>query len=548
MFIPILFVFLPIFAAILLYLFKNEKFSNIVFVTQGILILLFIYYAYHLKANPNHALVVFGGFDETFAISFYNDRLSLSFLGLGIFIWMMILLYTFNTNKKENKFLFFLMFLQGVFFGLVQTNDLFNMFVFLELGTVLVTILIAYKKTGLSFKAGLYYLLLNTVGAMFFLIGIILIYYVFGTINIRIIMTNMHLYANYNIIKLAYVFMIAGISVKAALFPLFTWLPRAHGVAQSTISALLSGLIIKGALYMFIRINIYMFSSAQYMMHDFFFYLGAITALTGVIFALAQNNLKLILAYSTVSQIGLIFMGLSQTVYLSYFGGFMHIFSHAIFKALLFLCVGIIIKHYQTKKVTEIRGLMRTMPLIGIVTLVGVLSVTGLPLFNGYVSKSFIKYGFSNDHFKMALYYLINLGTITYFIKFSQIFIGVKQDIQKTRNLKQNSSVIILALSSLFVGIFYKQIATYLYSIDLSYLSLFDLMAYLEYIVFVIVGFVIYKYLILNDGLLIKKIRQFKLTFEHANYLFIVYLIVVAIFTFYERSSTFISLVVSLLL
>jgi multicomponent Na+:H+ antiporter subunit D len=358
----------------------------------------------------------------------------------------------------------------------------------------------------------------------------------------------MHLYANYNIIKLAYVFMIAGISVKAALFPLFTWLPRAHGVAQSTISALLSGLIIKGALYMFIRINIYMFSSAQYMMHDFFFYLGAITALTGVIFALAQNNLKLILAYSTVSQIGLIFMGLSQTVYLSYFGGFMHIFSHAIFKALLFLCVGIIIKYYQTKKVTEIRGLMRTMPLIGIVTLVGVLSVTGLPLFNGYVSKSFIKYGFSNDHFKMALYYLINLGTITYFIKFSQIFIGVKQDIQKTRNLKQNSSVIILALSSLFVGIFYKQIATYLYSIDLSYLSLFDLMAYLEYIVFVIVGFVIYKYLILNDGLLIKKIRQFKLTFEHANYLFIVYLIVVAIFTFYERSSTFISLVVSLLL
>jgi multicomponent Na+:H+ antiporter subunit D len=546
MFIPILFVFLPILAAILLYLFKNEKFSHIVFLTQGIMIALFVYYVFYLKANPNHALIVFGGFDVRYAISFYNDRLSLSFLGLGIFIWMMILLFTFNTNKKENKFLFFLMFLQGVFLGLIQTNDLFNMFVFLELGTVLVTILIAYKKTGLSFKAGIYYLLLNTVGAMFFLIGIILIYYVFGTINIRIIMDTMPLYANYDIIKLAYVFMIAGISVKAALFPVFTWLPRAHGVAQSTISALLSGLIIKGALYMFIRVNIYMFSSLSLRMNEFFFYLGAITALVGIIFALAQNNLKLILAYSTVSQVGLIFMGLSQTVYLSYFGGFMHIFSHAVFKALLFLSVGIIIKHYQTKKVNEIHGLMRSLPLIGIVTLVGVLSVTGLPLFNGFVSKSFIKYAFTEDTFKMTLFYLINLGTITYFIKFSKIFIGPKKIFVKTSNIKQNSSVLILALLSLFVGIFYKEIAMFLFSVDLSYLRLLDFMAYLEYFIFVIAGFIIYYFLIRKDGLILQKIRYFKLTFEHANYLFIFYLVIVAMFTFYEQSSSFIDMTLSL--
>ena len=123
-------------------------------------------------------------------------------------------------------YLFFLMFLQGIFLGLLQTIVLFNFFVFLKLITVIVTILISYNKNGSSYRAGIYYLLINTLGAMFFLIGTIILYYVYGTINIQYIASQISEFSNSNIVKLAYVMMLSGISIKAALVPLYSWLPR----------------------------------------------------------------------------------------------------------------------------------------------------------------------------------------------------------------------------------------------------------------------------------------------------------------------------------
>ena len=434
-YIPILLMFIPIFAAVLLYLFKHEKFSNIVFVAQISNIILFILYVIYLRDGGQNLLIL-GGNEAQIRISFYNDSLSLTFLGLSILMWFVILLYTFNVNRKENKFLFFLMFLQGVFLGLLQTNDLFNMFVFLELITVLVTILIAYKKTGASYRAGIYYLLLNTVGALMFLIGIILVYYAYGTINIQLIQSFMATHSDTMTIQLAYVFMVAGMSVKAALFPVFTWLPKAHGVAQSTISALLSGLVVKGALYMFIRVHNEMFLPANYDTNALFFWIGAITALIGVMFALSQKDLKQILAYHTISQVGIMMMGISAISGLSYFGGFLHIFNHAFFKSLLFLGAGVVINAYQTKKVYEIKGVFKTMPWTAILLIIGMLSISGAPLLNGFVSKSLVKYDFKYDTVKMVIFTLINIGTITSFIKFSTILFGPKQAIIVERNIK----------------------------------------------------------------------------------------------------------------
>lgn len=528
--IPVLLIFIPIFAALLIYLVKNEKFSSIVFLAQGSMIVLFILYALFLKDHPDQALLILGGTEERIRISLYNDTLSLSFVGLTIVIWFVILMYTFSTNKKENKFLFFLMFLEGVFLGLIQTNDLFNLFVFLELMAVLVTILITYKKTGPSFRAGIYYLLLNTVGAMIFLIGIILIYYAYGTINIQWILANIALHSDTTTVKLAYVFMISGISVKAALFPVFTWLPKAHGVAQSTISALLSGLIVKGALYMFLRINNQMFALANYETNALFFWIGTITALVGVAFALSQKDLKQILAYSTISQIGIVMMGISSVSDLSSFGGFMHIFNHALFKSLLFLAAGVVIKVYQVKKVHEIRGVFRTMPWTAILIIVGILAVSGAPLFNGFVSKTLIKYDFKDDPLKMMLFTVVNIGTITYFIKFSTILFGPKRALKIERHISQNVSMTLLAVLIVFIGLFYIFIGDALFNIDLSYVKLFSLESMLEYLLYVGVGVLIYQLIIQKDFYPIRKLRTLNITFESANYLFVVYLVVLALF------------------
>jgi multicomponent Na+:H+ antiporter subunit D len=530
---PVLLIFIPIFAAILLYLVKNEKFSNIVFVAQASMIVLFVFYVLFLRDNPQHALLVLGGNEELVRISFFNDQTSLTFIGLTLIIWQVTLLYTFKMNKEENKFLFFLMFLQGVFLGLIQTNDLFNLFVFLELGAVLVTILITYRKTGPSFRAGIYYLLLNTIGAMMFLIGIIMIYYAYGTINIQAIRGVIGTHSDTNTIKLAYVFMLSGISVKAALFPVFTWLPKAHGVAQSTISGLLSGLIVKGAIYMYIRINNEMYLGSGYETAELFFWIGMITAIIGVVFALSQKDLKQLLAYSTISQVGIIIMGLTAVTGLSFYGGFIHIFNHAFFKTLLFLCAGVIIKTYGTKKIPEIRGLIKTMPWLSALIIVAVLGVTGAPFFNGFISKTLVKYHFADDPLKMILFQIVNLGTLIYFTKFATMLFGKKQQHTVEKDIKQYLGMSLLAGLILAVGIGYQYFGNLFYGVDLSYVNLLNPMHYVEYFIYVIIAFLIYHYVVEKDPPPIKVLRGINITFESANYLFVVYLLTIALFVIF---------------
>jgi multicomponent Na+:H+ antiporter subunit D len=530
---PILLIFIPIFAAILLYLVKNEKFSNIVFFAQASMLVVYVFFLIYLRDNPEHALLILGGSEELIRISFYNDQTSLTFVGLTLIIWQVILLYTFNMNKQENKFLFFLMFLQGVFLGLLQTNDLFNLFVFLELGAVLVTILITYRKTGPSFRAGIYYLLLNTIGAMMFLIGIILIYYTYGTINIQAILQIIHTQSSTHTIKLAYVFMLSGISVKAALFPVFTWLPKAHGVAQSTISGLLSGLIVKGAIYMYIRINNEMFVGAQYDTNELFFWIGMVTALIGMIFAVSQKDLKQLLAYSTISQVGIMIMGLTALTGLSFYGGFIHVFNHAFFKTLLFLSAGVIIKTYGTKKIPEIKGLFKTMPWLSVLIIIAILGVTGAPFFNGFISKTLVKYHFQDDLIKIILFQIVNLGTIVYFTKFASMLFGPNQKLEVTKNFKQYIGMSILAIMIVCVGIGYVYLGDLFYGVDLSYVKLLDPYHFIEYLLYLGIAYVIYQYVLKKDPKIIKDLRTVNITFESANYLFVVYLLTIALFVLF---------------
>jgi multicomponent Na+:H+ antiporter subunit D len=529
---PLFFVFIPIFASIFVFLINHIWVRRFLFVIQISMIVMFVLYTLFLIQNPDQNLIIFGGWDAKFAISFYNDGLSLPFIGLSILMWTVMLIYTYKTNRNEHKFLFFFMFLEGIFLGLIQTNDLFNLFVFLELMTVLITILIVYKKTGPSFRAGIFYLLVNTIGAMFFLLGIIFIYYVYGTINIQILKENIHLFSDRSIIKLAFVMMISGLSIKAAFFPLFTWLPKAHGVAQSTISALLSGLIVKGALYMFARISLDMFLGASYPIHEVMFYIGAITSITGVVFALVQKDIKQILAYHTVSQVGIMVMGMFSGSYLSYFGGMMHIFNHALFKSLLFLGAGVVISRYHTKKVTEIRGVLRTMPITGILLIVGMLSISGAPLFNGFISKSLVKYDFKYDTFKMILFTIINIGTVTSFLKFSQILFGPKTQSFIESDRKQQFAMTILGILCLGIGIFYLPLGQALFNIDLSYVKVFSLVEFRDYLLYVMIGLMIYRHIIIKDYKPLKNIRNLSISFENANYMFILYMVFIAVFIF----------------
>jgi multicomponent Na+:H+ antiporter subunit D len=524
--IPIFLVFIPVVFSIIIYLFKAKWTTYLAFISQVLLLIAFFAYLSFWRLHPGDHLLVFGGWSERIGISFFHDGLSLTFSFLAIFIFSVILMYLFKFRRKDHKFFFFFLFLEGIFLGMIQTNDLFNMFVFLELTTVLVTVLISYQKTGPSFQAGIYYLLLNTVGALFFLIGIVFLYNVFGTINIRVLQELIGTQGDRTVVKFAYVIMMSGISVKAALFPLFTWLPKAHGVAQSGISALLSGLVVKGALYVLIRMDRFLFVDASFQMNEMFFWIGVVTAIVGVTFAISQKDMKQILAYHTVSQVGIMMMGISQIGLTPFYGGVLHIINHALFKSLLFLGAGILIKHYQTKKVYEIKGAFKTFPIVAVMLIIAMLSISGAPLFNGFVSKSMIKYAVKGNFIKEALFFLINLGTVTSFIKFSSVLFGPKALLVKEKNPLQIISVIVLGLSCLGIGLFYQVLASSIFGITIS-TNLWEISHFLDYGLFLVLGFLFYRFVVKKDYLPFQKIRHFKLTFESANYMFVVYLLVI---------------------
>lgn len=524
--IPVLFMFLPIVFALVIYLVKKPWIHILVFPLQIILSVLFVIFVIDLQRFPDQQLIVFGGWDPSIAITFFIDEINLIFIGLTIFFWLIIYYYSFKSNYLEKKFFFFLTFLEGVFLAALMTNDLFNLFVYLELMALIVTLLITYKKVENALKAGLQYLLLSSVAAMFYLIGVLFLYYVFGTLNIQLIKEGMNEVVDYRIIKLAYGLMMTGFALKGAIVPLYSWLPKAHGVAQSSISALLSGLIVKIALYLIIRIHHDMFQS-PYQLNDMLLALGFISAFVGVVFALSQKDIKQILAYHTVSQVGLMLIGLSFGTGVSYIGGFFHIINHAVFKGLLFLIAGVIIKVYQTKKVNDIRGLFKTLPWTSVLLIIAMLSITGAPLFNGFVSKTMIKYAFNDNLILFSIFQLINIGTIISFSKVAMMLFGKPLASVKVFHASwtQHIPMTVLAILSLIIGIWYQPIFQFLFSFSAYPVKAFDFFNILDYLVYLSLGFNFYFFIVKKDYPPFKWLRQFYIQFPTANYLMVIVLV-----------------------
>jgi multicomponent Na+:H+ antiporter subunit D len=214
------------------------------------------------------------------------------------------------------------------------------------------------------------------------------------------------------------------IGLKSAIMPVFSWLPRAHGThsAPYIVSAILSGLYVKSSLYIFIRVQA-IFSDVLGT-QELFLLLGFMTGIIGLIVALSQTDIKLILAYSTISQLGLIIFGISLNTDHGYYGAIYHIFNHAIFKSTLFITAGLLIDHYNTRDITKMRGAFKAMPYVSLVMIVAILGITGAPLFNGSLSKYLIQKGTASSSLLETALILMNIGTLTYFIKFSTIFFG----------------------------------------------------------------------------------------------------------------------------
>lgn len=490
---------------------------------------IFIFYLFTLVKTGGSLVLNFGGYTDGLALSLYADAISIFLVLITAVFYIAFLLYTTNEAYAEPRFYFLFLVLQAMMMGLFLSSDLFNIFVFLEVATVVVSILIMYNKDKQAIYDGMIYFFVNVIGTSFLLLGIGFLYRTFGLLDMRALTEVMGDLESPRAIIIPLGLMMVTVSLKTAVTPLFSWLPKAHGTpsAPPVVSAILSGLYIKSGVYLFIRFT-NMFASVINL-NTFFFWIGFLTALIGFVMALGQSDIKLILAYHTVSQVGLIMMGINMGSEIAFWGSVYHIFSHAIFKSTLFLTAGLIYEEYGTRNVYEIRGLFQRMPWVAAATAFAIFGITGAPFFNGSISKYMIAHG-TTDIWVTALLNLINLGTVMSFVKYATIFFGKSEKEGQAKPDKYAvGASLLMGVTALLTGIFGENLTQFFFNYEVQV----NVGEYIEkgfvYILMIIIGYLVYQRIIKHGGL-IARIGHLELTFNGIITSMVGYLIIIVLY------------------
>ncbi len=353
------------------------------------------------KSGPISYVV--GSWDRWFGIEIFFDHISASsfliaVLGLFIIIFSKHYIEKEIDERKIPVYYTLLVLNLGGMLGFVITGDLFNLFVMMEILSLSGYALVAIGEEKIAQLAAFKYLILGAISSLSTLMAIGLIYSITGSLNMHEIAINLPRATDHiPVAAVAFALLIVSFSVKAALFPLHVWLPDAHSIAPSPVSALLSGLVVKIGVAGFLR-TLFMYRYFGGLIDvkpvlALISWLAVITIVVGAFFAVFQDDIKMMLAYSTVSNIGYIFLGLSLVQTNALIGGIIHIFNHAIIKVLLFLCAGAIIHQTGYRKLSDLHGVAKKMPVTMACMSIGILSIVGIPPTSGFICKWLIAEG-----------------------------------------------------------------------------------------------------------------------------------------------------------
>ncbi len=397
---PVLVVVAPLLAAALIVLLNSRKGAWLI----TLLTSLFCFYA-----SVNLLLMVqevgaisykLGGWDAPLGIELRIDALSALLLLILSGSASLVSFYALKSVEKEisegKQVLFYTAFLlvMAGLIGISITGDAFNVFVFLEISSLSTYAIISMGKDRRALHASYQYLIMGTIGATFILIGIGFMYVMTGTLNMNDLALRLPEVANTSAIRAAFAFITIGVGIKAAMLPLHQWLPNAYAYSPSVVSTFLAATATKVAIYVLIRFQLTIFGiefSLLEMPYDkLLMFLGTLGILGGSIYAIYQSNVKRMLAYSSIAQIGYILLAIGLASHAGFTAALLHMFNHALIKGTLFMALGIIFFRFATTELSAMSGTGKTMPLTMAAFTIGGLSLIGVPGTAGFVSKWYL--------------------------------------------------------------------------------------------------------------------------------------------------------------
>ncbi len=408
---------------------------------------------------------------EWYGAAFSLDSVSLLFLVVVNAVGFACMLYAtayVSHLGGPAKFYALLLIMMGGLNAMLLTHDLFSLYVFLEVASIASYVLVAFGLEHDGIESAIKYLLLSAVATSMILVGIALVYMSTGSLDFGVLRAALSVQGEGlpAIFLLAGALFIGGFGLKAAVMPFHAWLPDAHPSAPAPISAMLSGVVIKVAgIYALARIFLHIYPGIG-RIQGVFLILGTLSMVAGALLAYFQRDFKRMLAYSSISQIGYILIGLGLGNLLGLMGALFHVFNHALFKSLLFLNSGAVQYRLHTRDIEEMGGLENRMPVTGITSVFGTLSIAGVPPFNGFFSKLFIILGAlaAGKMLVAVLAILVSVFTLGYFLVIQRkVFFGKLNE--KWRDVREapfamSCAVILLAAACLLTGVFFHSVTS----------------------------------------------------------------------------------------
>ncbi|HMA61189.1 MAG TPA: proton-conducting transporter membrane subunit [bacterium] len=424
------FVVIPLLAAFLISLISGKKDNwAIILAIISILSLLIISIVGFIHALDNNVLYELSDWDIPYTICLVMDSFTAFMLVIIHLIALTSLIFSISyirhLSRSWKYYSLFLLLIAGMN-GVVLTGDIFNLFVFMEIALFSAYALVAYGNRSEEFEASFKYAVMGSISSTLILIGVGITYSAFSTLTLGKI-AEMVPETSPAVVNWLRAIFVVGFGLKAAIIPFHAWLPDAHSSAPAPISSMLSGVLIKAlGVYVIIRLFFSVFGMPA-TFSILFKVLGSLSILVASFLAINQWDIKRLLAYSSISQIGFIVLALGIHTPLAVMGAVFHILNHAIFKGLLFYNSGSVEMYLGTRDLRKMGRLSKLMPVTSATAMIGTLSVSGMPIFNGFFSKLLIILAAiqAGATYSAIIAVLGSVLTLAYFLKFQRYgFLG----------------------------------------------------------------------------------------------------------------------------